>query len=207
MSLSQRLSEYIAAAFTGIWIQSHEHHDALVEIARMCKDNKWPPAIWDIDRGLQSNGQAAAGTSDPLAAIRTLPSLASKDSSALLVLPNFHRLLQSTEIIQTLARQIQEGKNSRTFVVVLSPVVQIPLELEKAFVVIEHDLPDRQPPNDPAPARSPAYRHPALAAMDLASVVHEMHMSILAISHYFIITCKQKCIFDEFLRPPVCQAG
>ena len=35
------------------------------------------------------------------------------------------------------------GKTARTFVVVLSPVVQIPVELERAFVVIEHDLPGR----------------------------------------------------------------
>ncbi len=32
---------------------------------------------------------------------------------------------------------------SRTFVVVLSPVVEIPTELEKQFVVIEHHLPGR----------------------------------------------------------------
>ena len=43
-----------------------------------------------------------------------------------------------------MARQIVAGKNRRTFVVVLSPVVQIPTELEKLFVCIEHDLPDRQ---------------------------------------------------------------
>ena len=110
----------------------------------MCKEKKWTLAIWDIDRGLQSGGQAAAGTTDPLAAIRTLPSLASRDGSALLVLPNFHRFLQSTEIVQALARQIQEGKTSRTFVVVLSPIVAIPIELEKAFIVLDHDLPDRQ---------------------------------------------------------------
>src|SRR4029077_15513085 len=36
------------------------------------------------------------------------------------------------------------GKQQRTFVVVLSPLVQIPVELEKLFVVIEHALPDRE---------------------------------------------------------------
>ena len=147
MTLSRRLGEFIAAAFTGIWIQSHEHHDALIEIARLCKDSKWNLATWDIDRGLQTAGTgnttAVAGGTDPLAAIRALSALAKKDSSALLVLPNFHRFLQSTEIVQALARQIQEGKNSRTFIIILSPVVQIPVELEKAFTVIEHDLPDR----------------------------------------------------------------
>ena len=68
---SQRLSEYVAAAFTGLWVQSYEHEDFLTEIARSCKQN-------------------------------------------------------------------------RVFIVVLSPVVQIPVELERQFVVIEHDLPGRQ---------------------------------------------------------------
>ncbi|MGA2502189.1 MAG: AAA family ATPase, partial [Tepidisphaeraceae bacterium] len=144
MSLSKRLGEYITAAFTGIWVQSHEHPDALVEIARMCKEKNWSLAVWDVDRGLQAGGQATPGTTDPVAAIRTLPSLATKDGSALLVLPNFHRFLQSTEIVQALSRQIHEGKTSRTFIVILSAVVQIPVELEKQFVVVEHDLPDRQ---------------------------------------------------------------
>jgi hypothetical protein len=35
------------------------------------------------------------------------------------------------------------GKRDRTFVVVLAPPVQIPLELERQFAVLEHELPDR----------------------------------------------------------------
>jgi hypothetical protein len=60
-----------------------------------------------------------------------------------LVLVNFHRFLQSAEIVQALAKQLAVGKQHRTFVVILSPVVQIPTELEKLFVVLEHPLPDR----------------------------------------------------------------
>jgi hypothetical protein len=36
MFLTQRLGEHIAAAFSGIWIQSYEHQDAMAEIARLC---------------------------------------------------------------------------------------------------------------------------------------------------------------------------
>jgi hypothetical protein len=46
-------------------------------------------------------------------------------------------------VIQTTVKQLIQGKYQRTFIVVLSPVVQIPLELEKLFVVIDHALPDR----------------------------------------------------------------
>ncbi len=144
MSLAETLRQYIAAAFTGIWIQSHEHPDALTEIARLCKQENWALATWDIDRGLSAAGQPTAGTSDPLAAIRALPALVKKDSSALLVLPNFHRFLQSAEIVQALSHQIQQGKNARTFVIILSPTVNIPIELEKQFIVVDHDLPGRE---------------------------------------------------------------
>jgi hypothetical protein len=145
MSLSQRLAEYVAAAFTGILIVSHEHPDALAEIARLCRDRGWALASWDVDKGLLSGNAAAAATaSDPVAAIRAINALANPDSSALLVLPNFHRFLQSTEVMQALAHQIQQGKINRSFVILLAPLVQIPLELEKHFVILEHDLPDRQ---------------------------------------------------------------
>ena len=63
MSLTQRLAEYISACFTAIWIESHEHTDALREIAQMCRDQDWKLASWDVDRGLQIPGseQPAVG--------------------------------------------------------------------------------------------------------------------------------------------------
>src|SRR5207302_8674905 len=64
--------------------------------------------------------------------------------TALLLLHNWHRFLSSAEVVQTTFTQLVAGKQQRTFVVVLSPIVQIPIELEKLFVVIEHALPDRE---------------------------------------------------------------
>jgi hypothetical protein len=144
MTLSQRLAEYVRACFTGLWIESHEHEDALAEIAQLCHAENWRLATWDIDRGLLIGKQNPAETGqDPLAAVRALSSLAEPEGTALLVLANFHRFLNSPEIVQALARQITAGKQNRTFVVILSPVVQIPVELEKLFVCLEHDLPNR----------------------------------------------------------------
>jgi hypothetical protein len=149
MSLTERLTELVSACFTGLWVLSHEHDDALAEIAQMCRQQQWRMAIWDIEQGLRISGQdgsqaADPAGSDPLAAIRSLNALASDDSSALLVLVNAHRFLQSPEIVQALFRQISLGKANRTFAVVLSPVVQIPTELEKLMIVVEHDLPNRE---------------------------------------------------------------
>src|SRR5262249_13616104 len=129
----------------GVWVQSYEHDDAVAEIAALCRRERWPLATWDIDRGLAVAGQPAAapGAADPLAAIRSLNALATPDGAALLVLRNFHRYLGSPEVVQALATALAAGKRDRTVVVVLAPVVQVPIELERLFVVVEHDLPGR----------------------------------------------------------------
>ena len=147
MNLRERLAEYVQACFTGIWIESHEHQDALSEITTLCREQAWRLAVWNIELGLQVPDQSETpsdATSDPLSAIRAARSLASSDGTAILVLENFHRFLQSAEIVQAVMRQVISGKQNRVIVVVLAPVVQLPIELEKLFVVLEHDLPDRE---------------------------------------------------------------
>jgi ATPase family associated with various cellular activities (AAA) len=148
MTLSERLSELVRAAFSGLYIQSFEHDDALTEIAGMCRRENWTLATWDVDRGLALVGHeapagAVPGTADPLAAIRSLGALATPDGTALLVLRNFHRFLNNAEIVQALDTRVVAGRQARTFVVILAPVIQLPVELERQFVVVEHDLPGR----------------------------------------------------------------
>jgi hypothetical protein len=147
MILTERIRELVRACFTGIWIQSFEHDDAIAALAGLARAEGWRLANWDCHAGLRVLGDAAAlaadGTTDPLAALNALDSLAAPDSSALLVLTNFHRFIANTEIMQALAARISAGKQDRTFVIVLAPVVQIPVELDKLFIVVDHELPDR----------------------------------------------------------------
>ncbi|MCC7423931.1 MAG: AAA family ATPase, partial [Planctomycetaceae bacterium] len=148
MTLSERVSESVRACFTGLWIQSHEHQDAIAEIAALCQQESWRLATWNIASGLTVVGRPSTSVEeagqDPLAVLRALPAMAGQDGTAILVLENFHRFLASPEIIQTLVRQILAGKQSRAFVVILAPIVAIPIELERLFVVIEHELPGRE---------------------------------------------------------------
>jgi hypothetical protein len=149
MTLTQQLTDYIHAAFTGLWIVTHEADEAEREIVRHAQQQRWKIAVWDIAQGLRlpaSPGvlRGDAGPGDPLAALRALPSLAEPNGTALLLLHNFHKLLNSPEVIQTTFAQLIAGKQQRTFLVVLSPTVSIPVELEKLFVVLDHALPDRE---------------------------------------------------------------
>lgn len=55
MSLLQQLQEYVRACFTSIWVESHEHDDALAEIAALCRQEDWRLVVWDVDRGLSAS--------------------------------------------------------------------------------------------------------------------------------------------------------
>jgi hypothetical protein len=148
MSLAEQLTDYIHAAFSGLWISTHEPDEAEREIAALARVRQWKLIAWDIAQGLRfPNGplgsavERAAG--DPLAVLRALPNLAQTDGTALVLLHHFHRYLNSPEVIQTAFTQLVAGKQQRIFLIVLAPVVQIPIELEKLFVILDHALPDR----------------------------------------------------------------
>ena len=116
MSLSKQLGEYVAACFTGIWITSHEHGEAIREISQLCHEHGWNLATWNVAAGLQIGGSAVEEqATDPLAAVNAANALAGEDSTKILVLENFHRFLQSAEIIQAVARQVVSGKQTAQF--------------------------------------------------------------------------------------------
>jgi hypothetical protein len=149
VTLTARLTDYVHAAFAGLWVLTHEPDEAEKEIVQHARQEQWKVAVWDVANGLQlptNQGapRAESGAGDPLAALRSLPALAEPRGTSLLLLHNFHRFLANPEVVQTAFSQLVAGKQQRTFLVVLSPVVQIPVELEKLFVVVEHALPDRE---------------------------------------------------------------
>lgn len=149
LPLTQQLTDYVNAAFSGLWIVSSEIDEAEREIVQHARQQQWKVAVWDVANGLRlplspSTAQREPGAGDPLAALRALPALSDPNGTALLILENFHRFLSSAEVVQTTFSQLIQGKQQRTFVVVLSPVLQVPVELEKLFVIIEHPLPDRE---------------------------------------------------------------
>jgi chloramphenicol 3-O-phosphotransferase len=148
MKLTDQLTDYVNAAFAGLWVSTREPDEAEREIVRHAQQKHWRIAVWDVATGLRLPDAAdetapKIGGDDPLAALRALPAFAVKDGTAILVVHNFHRFLNNPEVIQTVFNQLIVGKQQRTFLIVLAPVVAIPIELEKLFVVIEHALPDR----------------------------------------------------------------
>ncbi|WP_459556840.1 AAA family ATPase [Lacunimicrobium album] len=139
-SLIEILPDYIRAAFSGLWIVTHEPDEAERDIFELVNREDWRSIAWDVARGLRGESSLPRAD-DPVSVIKAATQIAGENETLLVLLHNYHKFLGSTEVLQTLINQLQVGKTQQVFFVVLSPVLQIPVELEKLFVVIEHPLP------------------------------------------------------------------
>jgi ATP-dependent 26S proteasome regulatory subunit len=98
---------------------------------------------WSITRGLRPLregrfGSSIEGTKDPadvLQAIQKLP------ESALVVLKDFHPFLNDPIVVRSLRELGQSLKATRSTLILLSPTLQIPIELEKDLSVLDVPLP------------------------------------------------------------------
>jgi hypothetical protein len=145
MSLAVEIWELVRAGFSGIWVETHEPTEAVLELATLGREHDLRVIHWNLDQGSRSVvGEALAEEStDPLSALRNLGRVEC-ERPTLLLLENFHRFVESAEICQTMLTQLQLGKQSGRHVIVLAPIVKLPLELERQFVVLQHALPDRE---------------------------------------------------------------
>ena len=116
MNLADQLTDYINAAFSGLWVETREPDEAEREIVQLARQRQWKIAVWDIATGLRvpgTNGGADNGAGDPLAALRAFPALADPGGTCLLLVHNFHRFLNSPEVIQTAFRSSSVSSGGR----------------------------------------------------------------------------------------------
>ena len=144
-ALRQRMSELVRACFTGVWIKSYEPDDAIADLAQLCRTENWSLMTWDIAQGLKTSGDATTASEniDPIGAVKALSAISNDDTPTILVLRSYHRFIGSGEVVAEVAKAVTQGKLHRKFIVILSPVVQLPPELERLFVVVDHEQPTR----------------------------------------------------------------
>ncbi|MBI5244082.1 MAG: AAA family ATPase [Elusimicrobia bacterium] len=115
---------------------------AVIRIARKLGKNAF---TWSITRGIapagasvQSKKILTAGTADPLSGLREV--LERMDPSIYLF-KDFHPYLTNPEVVRTLRDLAGHLRQSPKTLILLSPQMQLPVELEKAVTVLDLPLP------------------------------------------------------------------
>ena len=91
MSLAAQITDYVNAAFSGLWLQTQEPDEAEREIARLAHERHWRLAAWDVAAGLRfpaepastPSAYSAASSSSPEKSLWSWTSLIAPDNSSI----------------------------------------------------------------------------------------------------------------------------
>jgi len=131
------LSNLLKAGYPGLYVETHEPLRAIATI----KTNGWQSYAWDCQRGIieSESSRIIEDVVDPLGAIKWLGG----QNDAVLFVQNFHHFVGSVEIIQEIQNSIPIWKGSGCCLVMVGPRIQIPVEIDSFFTILDFKLPSR----------------------------------------------------------------
>jgi len=131
------MKDHLKAGYPLLWVCTHEEERAIFQLSQEAEG--YHIYSWDIVAGLKDHatGQVRQMPDPlkPLQAVTTLP------EETVLFLKDFHKFIGSVEVFRTVKNLIPVLKATDRHVVIVSPVLNIPIELEKDITVLNFQLP------------------------------------------------------------------
>ncbi|MFZ1597916.1 MAG: ATPase, partial [Anaerolineae bacterium] len=135
--MRQELDIYIRARYPLLYVVTAEEERALAEIQKLADESKTRKQViaWSCTEGFvnQASGRKDPAKRDPLVALN---SIMEDNTPTLVILRDFHPFFENHEIVRKLRDLAQALQKGHRTVILLSPVLRIPPELEKEITVI-----------------------------------------------------------------------
>ena len=143
--LTRSGSEFLdlfTARYPLIYVVSSEEARVEEEMRRIALAREIKLVSWSITRGfVQLAGTHKVGdVKDP---IKALDHIAAAEGAGLYVLRDFHAFVGDPKVVRQLRDLAADLRKTRKNVILLSPVMKIPPEVEKDMAVLDWDLPAR----------------------------------------------------------------
>jgi SpoVK/Ycf46/Vps4 family AAA+-type ATPase len=141
----QELDTLVRARYPLVWLVTSEEQRAEALVQELAATHGKDALRWSVARGFRRLGGARAGpvpeAKEPLAALAAIEQLG---EPSLVVLEDFHPFLADPAVVRGLRELGHALKATYTTVLLVSPVLAIPPELEKEISVLDLPLPTRQ---------------------------------------------------------------
>jgi SpoVK/Ycf46/Vps4 family AAA+-type ATPase len=142
ISSAREVEDLIKARYPLLYVVSSEEQRVERALKDMALRREYKLAAWSITKGfVPIAGEHRGGdVKDPL---KALDHIMGVEGRALFVLRDFHAFMDNPQVVRKL-RDLAHGlKETKKSVLLLSPVMKMPPEVEKEFAIIDWDLPDR----------------------------------------------------------------
>lgn len=139
----QELDTLVRARYPLLYLVSWEEQRLEGMLQALAQRHGKALVAWSVTRGLRRMGGArtvlpAEGTQDPVAALEAVGKL---NDASLVVFHDFHPYLSEPNVVRALRELAHALKSTYTTVVLLSPALTLPPELEKEMTVLDVPLP------------------------------------------------------------------
>ncbi len=135
----------IRARYPILYVVTFEEERAEKALVALAQKLGKSAMTWSITRGLapagtslQSKKLIGNGSTDPIGGLREV---LERVDPCLFIMKDFHPFMQSPEVVRSLRELAQHLRSSPKTLVLLSPRLQIPPELEKSVTVVDLPLP------------------------------------------------------------------
>ena len=132
------ITNFVKAGYPLIYVCTQETDRATKSI----KAEGWKTYSWDCLRGITEpeTGRTLDDIADPLQALKWLEG----KGDTILIAQNFHHFIASVEIIQEIQNSLPIWKGQGACLVIPGPRINLPLEIEKYFTLLDFNLPSPQ---------------------------------------------------------------
>src|SRR5262245_41806524 len=139
---AREVEDLIKARYPLIYIVSSEEQRVEKALREFALKKERKLAAWSITRGYVTlaGDHRGGDAKDPL---KALDHIAGNEGKGLFILRDYHAFLDNAQVVRKLRDLAHDLPKSDKSVILLSPVLKVPPELEKSFAIIDWDLPDR----------------------------------------------------------------
>ena len=132
------ITNYLKAGYPLLHVCTQEADRA----TRSIKADGWKAYSWDCLRGITDpeNEKVVEDVKDPLGSLKWL----ARKGDTILIVQNFHHFITSVEIIQEIQNSLPAWKGQGSCLVITGPRMNLPVELEKYFTILDFALPSPQ---------------------------------------------------------------
>ncbi|MBN3041155.1 MAG: AAA family ATPase [Candidatus Omnitrophica bacterium] len=134
----------IRARYPILYVVSFEEERVLELFSDLAAPRNKEIFVWTVTGGIAKYDEPAkadSSTADPLAALNFIDR---QNNPAIFILKDFHPFMTDHTIIRKLRDLIYKLKSTYATLVIVSPVLSVPAELEKDIVMVEFDLPGKE---------------------------------------------------------------
>lgn len=132
----------LRAQYPVIYLVTYEEKRAKKILRDLCQELQMEMRVWSFTEGVTVEG--SHNPPQPANPLQILDSVRNADKHTMFVLRDLHSFFNSHEVI----RKIRDLRNDQSDfykpIVITSPILKIPPELEKVITVVDLDLPDRE---------------------------------------------------------------